>query len=142
MANGEPDVVGGPQSGGLESAPKGKRFASALIDLLLIPVVLGVLAGVILLAVPEGLRNVILIVINIGWLIFRDTVFAPGRKMVGLRLVSADGGKATIGQAFIRNILILIPFILVAGYIVEISFIASKGHRVADHWAKTRVVVA
>jgi len=136
MANGN---VGG---GSGELAPKGRRFASAIIDLLIIPVILGVVAGLILLAVPEGIRNVILIVINIGWLLFRDAFFSPGRRMVGLKLVGAEGAKVSIGQAFIRNILLMIPFVLVIGYILETIFIAAKGNRLADGWAKTRVVVA
>ena len=138
MANGS-SVAGGPAS---DLAPKGKRFISALVDLLAIPILLGIVAGLILLAVPEGIRNVLLILINIAWLVFRDVVFSPGRKMVNLKLVGADGGKVTIGQAFIRNILLMIPFVLVVGYIVEIVFIATKGHRLADDWAKTRVVTA
>ena len=60
----------------------------------------------------------------------------------GLKLVGADGGKVSIGQAFIRNILIMIPFVLVVGYIVETIFVLSKGHRLGDVWAKTRVVSA
>ena len=130
----------GGQTG--EAAPKGKRFISALVDLLAVPILLGIVAGLLLLAVPEGIRNVLLIAINIGWLLFRDMVFSPGRKMVGLKIVGADGGKVTLGQAFIRNILLMIPFILVVGYIVEIIFISTKGNRFADTWAKTRVVIA
>ena len=141
MVNGGSGVVGGPSVQG-ESAPKGKRFISALVDLLAVPILLGIVAGLILLAVPEGIRNIILIAINIGWLIFRDVVFSPGRKMVGLKIESASGGKVSISQAFIRNILLMIPFVLVVGYIIEIVFIASKGHRLADTWAKTRIVVA
>ena len=142
MVNGGPGVVGGSSSQGSDSAPKGKRFIAALVDLLAVPILLGIVAGLILLAVPEAIRNVILIAINIAWLIFRDLVFSPGRKMVGLKLVGADGGKVTLGQAFIRNILLMVPFVLVVGYIVEIIFIATKGNRLADSWAKTRVVVA
>ena len=140
MANGS-GVAG---AGGMTSdlAPKGKRFISALVDLLAVPILLGIVAGLILLAVPEGIRNVLLITINIAWLIFRDVVFSPGRKMVGLKLVGADGGKITIGQAFIRNILLMVPFVLVIGYIVEIIFISTKGNRLADNWAKTRVITA
>ena len=141
MVNGGTGVVGGPSLQG-ESAPKGKRFVSALVDLLAVPILLGIVAGLILLAVPEGIRNVILIAINIGWLLFRDMVFSPGRKMVGLKLEGLGGGKVTIGQAFIRNILLMIPFVLVVGYIIEIIFIATKGHRLADTWAKTHVVSA
>ena len=124
---------------GGDSVPKGKRVISALVDLLAVPILLGIIAGLILLAVPEGLRNILLIAINIAWLLFRDVVFSPGRKMVGLKLTTLDGGKVTIAQAFIRNILIMIPFVLVVGYIIEIIFVLSKGHRLADTWAKTKV---
>lgn len=124
------------------SAPKGRRFAAAVIDLILIPVILGVIIGLMLLQVPDALRSVILIVVNVGWLIFRDSVYSPGRAMVGLRLISLTGPKVTIAQALIRNILIAVPFILLIGYIVELVAIIAKGERVADSWAKTRVTLA
>src|SRR3989338_2640552 len=128
-------------NGGSE-VPKGKRVISALVDLFAIPILLGIVAGFVLIAVPEGIRNVLLIALNIGWLIFRDVVFSPGRKMVGLKVTGVEGGKVTIGQAFIRNILLMVPFILVIGYIVEIIFVLTKGNRLADGWAKTHVVSA
>lgn len=140
MVNGGSNAVGGSSVQG--GVPIGKRVVSALVDLLAVPILLGIVAGLILLAVPEAIRNILLIAINIAWLIFRDVVFSPGRKMVGIKLEGADGGKITMGQAFIRNILLMIPFILVVGYIIEIIFIFSKGHRLADTWAKTRVVPA
>lgn len=133
-------VIGGSSSA--SEAPKGKRVVSDLVDLLAVPILLGIVAGLILIAVPEGMRNILLIVLNIGWLLFRDTAFSPGRKMVGLKLASVDGNKVSIGQAFIRNILIMIPFVLVVGYIVEIIYVLTKGNRLADTWAKTRVVTA
>lgn len=130
-------------SGGIVVAPKGKRVAAAVIDLILIPILLGVIAGLVLLRSPEGIRNVLLVLLNIGWMIFRDTVYSPGRKMVGLKLVSLSGEeKVTIQQAFIRNILLILPFVLVIGYIVELVSLLVKGERVADGWAKTRVVEA
>ena len=135
------DVVGGGQISGSEVS-KGKRVISDLVDLLAVPILLGVVAGLVLLAVPEGIRNVLLIALNIGWLLFRDTVFSPGRKMVGLKLAGIDGGKVSLGQAFIRNILLMVPFILEIGYIVELIFVLAKGHRLADGWAKTHVVNA
>lgn len=133
-------VTGGPS--GPAVASKGKRVAAGVIDLILIPIVLGILAGLVLLNAPEGVRNVVLIVINIAWMIFRDAVFSPGRKMVGTKLVSLAGEKVTLGQAFIRNILLIIPFVLVVGYIVELVAVLVKGERVADGWAKTRVTTA
>ena len=140
MVNGGFGVTGGAVGG--EAAPKGKRFIAGLVDLVAIPILLGVLAGVLLLAVPDSIRNVVLVAINIVWLLVRDAVISPGRKMVGLKLVSLSGEKVTLGQAFIRNILLIIPFVLVVGYIVEIIFVLVKDNRIADQWAKTRVVNA
>lgn len=129
------DLAGG-------SAPKGRRFAAGVIDLIIIPIVLGLLLGLLLLGVPNGVRSVILVIVNIAWLIFRDAVYSPGRAMVGLKLTSLSGDKVTLAQAFIRNILLIIPFVLVVGYIVEIIALLAKGDRVADGWAKTRVISA
>lgn len=129
-------------SGGSQSAPKGRRFAAALVDLVLIPIILGILIGFMLLAVPEGARSVVLVIVNIAWLIVRDAIYAPGRVMVGIKLVSQTGDKVSISQAFIRNVLIIIPFVLVVGYLIEIFMVFSKGDRLADSWAKTKVVVA
>ncbi len=129
-------------SGSGAAAPKGRRFAAGVIDLIIIPVVLGLVLGLVLLNVPEGLRSVILIVVNIGWLLVRDAVYSPGRAMVGLKLISLSGDKVTWLQSLIRNILLIIPFVLVIGYIVEIVALIAKGDRVADQWAKTRVVSA
>lgn len=133
-------ITGGPL--GTEPASKGKRFASGVIDLILIPIVLGIIIGLLLLTVPDTIRSVVLVVVNIVWLVFRDAVFSPGRAMVGIKLVSLTGDKVSIGQAFIRNILLIIPFVLVVGYIVEIIYVLSKRHRLADSWAKTQVVAA
>ena len=132
--------VGG--SGNGESANLGKRFAVAIIDLIICPILIGVIAGFALMAAPEKLRTVILILVNIGWLLIRDTVFSPGRKMVGLKLVSLTSEKVTLAQAFIRNLLLMFPFILVAGYVIEIIAIVAKKDRLADGWAKTKVVNA
>ena len=131
---------GGSASG--SPAPKGRRFAAGVIDLIIIPIVLGLVLGLILLNVPEGLRSAILVLVNIGWLIVRDAVYSPGRTMVGLKLVSLDGNKITWLQSLTRNVLLIIPFVLVIGYIVEIVALIAKGERVADAWAKTRVVLA
>ncbi len=133
-------ISGGSQGGAL--AAKGRRFAAGVIDMIIIPVILGLVIGIVLLNVQDVVRSIILILVNIAWLIFRDMVYSPGRAMVGTKIVSLTGGKVTIAQAFIRNILLIIPFVLVVGYIVEIIFLLAKGERLADRWAKTRVVNA
>ncbi len=127
---------------GLVPASKGKRFAAGLVDLVVIPIILGVLIGLLLLAAPDMVRSVILVIVNIAWLIFRDAVYSPGRAMVKIKIVSLTGEKVTVPQAAIRNILLIIPFVLVVGYIVEIIMVVLKGHRLADVWAKTQVVEA
>ena len=129
-------------SGGQATAPKGRRFAAGVIDLVIIPIILGLILGLVLLGVPNGFRSIILVLVNIAWLIFRDAVYSPGRAMVGLKLISLSGDKVSVAQSFIRNILLLVPFVLVIGYIIEIIALISKGDRVADAWAKTRVVSA
>ena len=140
MADIASNVTGG--SSGPQVASKGKRFAAGVIDLIIIPIILGVVVGLLLLAVPDAVRSIILVIVNIAWLIFRDAVYSPGRAMVGTKLVSLSGDKVSIGQAVIRNILLIIPFVLVIGYLVELIALIAKGERVADGWAKTRVVNA
>jgi len=135
------DAVSGAGQGAGALAPKGRRFAAGVVDLIIIPIILGLVIGVLLLNVGEVIRSVVLIAVNIGWLIFRDSVYSPGRAMVGVKLTSASGDKVSVGQAFLRNILIIIPFVLVIGYIVEVIALLVKGERVADGWAKTRVVL-
>jgi uncharacterized RDD family membrane protein YckC len=133
------DVVNsGFQAG--KPAAKGKRFAAGVIDLVLVPILLGLVIGLLLVAAPDMIRSVILVVANIAWLVIRDAVYAPGRQMVGLKLVSLTGAKVTVGQAILRNVLLIVPFVLVIGYIVEIVAVLSKGSRVADGWAKTQVI--
>jgi uncharacterized RDD family membrane protein YckC len=142
MTNGEGGVVGsGPAES--QAAPTGKRMLSDLIDLLVIPFGLGIVVGIVSLAIPSDMvRMSLMVAINIGYLLFRDAVFAPGRKLLGLKLVSLTGEKATIGQAFIRNILLMIPFLLIIGYLVELIFVLAKGNRLMDRYAKTRVMSA
>ena len=125
---------------GLVPASKGKRFASGLIDLVVIPIVLGIVIGLVLLAAPDMVRSIVLVLVNIIWLVFRDAVYSPGRAMVKIKIVSLTGAKVTWLQAVIRNILLIVPFVLVVGYIVEIVMLVVKGHRLADNWAKTQVV--
>ncbi len=127
-------------SGGGSSAPLRRRIASGIIDLIDMPILLGVLMGLVLFRAPEGARNVILVVVNILWLVFRDLVFSPARYMTDLKLVSQTGEKVTIVQAFLRNILLIIPFVLIVGYIAELIHVIIKGERIGDKIAKTKVV--
>ena len=125
---------------GLVPASKGKRFAAGLIDLVVIPIVLGIVIGLVLLSAPDTVRSIVLVLVNVIWLVFRDAVYSPGRAMVKIKIISLTGGKVTWLQALIRNILLIVPFVLVIGYILEIVMLITKGHRLADNWAKTQIV--
>jgi len=137
-------MAGGPVSP--VAASKGKRFLASIFDLIVIPIIIGVVAGLIFFAAPVGIRNILLIVVNIAWMTLKDLMWvgqAPGKKMAGIKVISIETGKKiTIAQAFIRNILLVIPFVLVIGYLIEIILLATKGERLGDKWAKTKVVVA
>lgn len=127
-------------------APVGKRIVAGLIDFIVVPVVIGIVLGLIFVllgdALPEGLRSLILIAANVAWLIIRDTVIAPGRLIMKLKLVSLKSEKVSLGQAILRNILLVIPVVLLIGYVLELIWVCVKGQRLADSWAKTQVVEA
>ena len=61
-------------------------------------------------------------------------------------ITGVSGNLAPKGRRFAAGVidLIIIPIVLglVIGYIVEVVFIVTKGERLADGWAKTRVVSA
>jgi len=128
------------------SAPVGKRIVAGLIDFVVVPVVIGIVLGILFVvlgnAIPESVRSVILILANIIWLIVRDTVVAPGRLIMKLKLVSLTSEKVTLLQAVLRNILLIIPVVLIVGYVLELVWVCVKGNRLADSWAKTQVVEA
>ena len=136
------EVVDSWWTSGLTPAHKGKRFASDLVDLVLIPVVLGVLIGVALMTASDTVRSIVLVLVNVIWLVFRDWIFSPGRAMVKIKLVSLSGAKVTLAQAIIRNLGIVVPFVLVVGYYLENGMVLAKGRRLLDHLAKTQVVEA
>ncbi len=128
------------------SAPVGKRIVAGLIDFVVVPVVIGIVLGILFVvlgnAIPEAVRSVILILANIVWLIVRDTVVAPGRLIMKLKLISLTSEKVSLVQAVLRNILLIIPVVLIVGYVLELVWVCVKGNRLADSWAKTQVVEA
>ena len=131
---------------------KSKRVAAAIIDMLVLPMVAGVIVGVALLNVDEMTRNNVLRLLSPFrfLIIFRDFVYSPGRHMCGLELVDMKTGIRVccyrgnffinLGKSIVRNILLIIPFVLVIGYIVETVMVMTKGHRLADKWAGVEVV--
>ncbi len=143
-----PEEIVGNNEVKLTPAPVGKRLLAAIFDLIFIPILIGLVSGFLLMAVPATPRTVILVLINVAWLGLRDLTGAgPGKMMAGIKVVDAKTGEAlTVAQGFIRNLLLYIPFVLVIGYIVELivllSSSAQTGQRLGDKMAGTKVVVA
>ncbi|MBO0834320.1 MAG: RDD family protein [Actinobacteria bacterium] len=65
-----------------------------------------------------------------------------GMQLLGLRIISMDGGPASMLQYFVRGVLLLVDT-LVFGLVGLITMMASRYHqRVGDHVARTLVVGA
>ncbi len=126
----------------------------ALIDMLALPVIIGVIAGLLLVGtdVKEPTRSQILNSLNFFYyLIFnRDFIYSPGRHLFGIELVDARTKVRicfyrgnlflNLWKSFLRNALLVVPFVLVLGYLVEIIAVIWKGHRIADKWAGVEVI--
>ena len=131
---------------------KSKRVVAAIIDMVVLPLVAGVIAGVALLNVDEMTRhNILRLLSPFRYLIFaRDFIYSPGRRMCGLELVDVKTGVrvcfyrgnffVNLWKSIVRNMPLMIPFVLVIAYIVEAVMVMSKGHRLADKWAGVEVV--
>lgn len=123
-------------------ASTGKRFAVALVDIILVPIILGVILGLLCYCAgaSSAVAGVMPIVVNIAWLAFRDVVYSPGRAMVGIKLQKVDGSDVDFWTAVGRNFHIMLPIVLVIGYPVELIALLVTGHRLSDSWAGTVVV--
>ncbi len=65
-----------------------------------------------------------------------------GMQLLGLRVISKDGGPASMLQLFVRGVLLIVDT-LVFGLVGLITMMASRYHqRVGDHVARTLVVAA
>ncbi len=138
---GQMNVTGGMPVG--KEASLGARFLASLFDLVVIPILLGIIFGLLFFAAAPTLRNIVLVFVNIAWTCLRDIRggVGPGKKMAGIKVVTVDGGTPTLGQHILRNILIWVPFILLIGFIIEVFMIfVLRKDRLGDQWAKTKVV--
>jgi uncharacterized RDD family membrane protein YckC len=135
---------------------KSKRLVAVVIDVVALPLVVGFITGVamIVLNVDKSSKTHILEILHLfrGLIFFRDFVYSPGRHLVGLELTDVKTGIRVCcyrGNFFIhlwksiaRNLLLIIPFVLVIGYLIEAVMVMTKGYRLADKWAGTEVVAS
>lgn len=100
-------------------------------------------AVVALLLIPLLLFLLIVLCFYHGYFILLEnkTGQTPGKKVFGLRVVAEDGGKATLGQCILRDVLRYIDCGLLVPGLVCIS-LSEKRQRLGDLAARTRVVYA
>lgn len=128
-----------------------KRLVAASIDLILYPLVFGIMIGTGLVSVEAFSRNQVLSWINFvgNALVWRDYIFSPGRYFLNLRLVTI-GNEAPVMicssrfgsnlvRVILRNLFLLIPFVLIVGYAFEIIMVLITGNRFSDRIAGTTV---
>ncbi|MBW1604540.1 RDD family protein [Streptomyces sp. JJ66] len=98
--------LGLPREGSGSIAPVGRRFAAIFIDwLLCLLIAYGLLAS-------EGSRdagNWALVVFGVMSFLTLSTVgCTPGKRIVGLRVVSVNGGRLSVPRVLLRTVLLLL----------------------------------
>jgi uncharacterized RDD family membrane protein YckC len=135
----------------IETRVTGKRVVQYIIDYFITAVV----ASAIVWALDRGhgvLNAILLLVAAVlvaAWY-FWYWVYRPyhangqslGMQLLGLRVISKDGGPASMLQLFIRGILLIVDT-FIWGLVGFITIVCSRyRQRVGDHAAKTLVVRA
>lgn len=133
----------------IETRVTGRRIVQYIIDAILF----GIITALISWALNRGsggvhaLLYIVLIVIDVIWYVlywaywpFGHNGQTIGMQIMGLRIISRDGGPATFAQLVIRSILLVLftPLSLLVG-IITMMFSRYR-QRVGDHMAKTLVV--
>ncbi len=141
-----------------EIAGAGSRFCAALFDALLVTLALLAALFVALLATatdPTGLSGFLVGVLLGGLLlvlIAYQVAFAvlwdgqtPGKRLLGLRVASADGWPASAGQHLLRSLVwpldVLLPLPMPFGLLgLVIILLSRRGQRLGDLVAGTLVL--
>ncbi len=138
----EPDVIG-------------RRIGAALIDLAIIVLITLLVGGILgndtAADAPDSARfgtldRLLILCLAFGYYWGSEAVWGQtlGKRVLAIRVVGADGGKATAGATFVRTILRIVDS-LPAFYLVGLIALFATGprrQRIGDMAAKTRVVAA
>lgn len=124
----------------LALASVGRRFGAMLVDLFIAYLVV-MIVGVRLSSSGTGLMLCIIVIPLILSVLVAATGRTLGKRALGLKVVSADGGPVSWGQAFIRETVgkFLSGFFLL-GYVTAIGDVKKQTWH--DHIARTLVVDA
>ncbi len=138
----EPDVIG-------------RRIGAALIDLgvilLLVLLVGGIIGNDTAAGAPDSARfgtldRLVILCLAFVYYWATETVWGQtiGKRVLAIRVVRADGGKAGAGPVLVRTLLRIVdslPIFYIVG-LVSIFATGARRQRVGDMAAKTRVVAA
>ena len=133
----------------------GRRIGAAVIDIGIIIVIVLLVGGIIgndtAADAPDSARfgtldRLVILALLFGYYMVTETVWNQtiGKRVLGIRVVSADGSKPTPGAILIRTVLRIVdafPAFYLVGFI-SMYATGSRRQRVGDIAAKTRVVAA
>jgi uncharacterized RDD family membrane protein YckC len=150
--------TGGPMQGRpispvneIETRVTGRRVVQYIID----AIIFGVVAGLISWALARGtggvhaLLVVVVVLLDIAWYLiywalipYRRNGQTLGMQVMGIRVISSDGGPASLVQLAVRSVLLVLfsPLSLLVGIIVMMG--SRYRQRTGDHMARTMVVRA
>jgi uncharacterized RDD family membrane protein YckC len=134
-----------------ETRVVGRRVVQYVIDYILV----GIIPGIAYWLLDRGsgflhgfgwaLATLIALVVYLWyWVLWPNSHHGQtfGMQLLGVRVISKDGGPASMLQYFVRGVLLLIDT-LFFGLVGLITMMASRYHqRVGDHLARTLVVAA
>jgi uncharacterized RDD family membrane protein YckC len=137
----------------IETRITGRRIAQYIID----AIIFFLVAAVISWALDRGhgglraLLVLVTVVLVVGWYLIYWAAIPDrrhgqtiGMSVMGIRVISADGGRASFAQLAVRSILLVLfsPWVLslLVGFIVMMC--SRYRQRTGDHMAKTLVVRA
>jgi len=134
-----------------ETRVTGRRVVQYLIDWVLSGIVFGLISWALDRGTGAGHAVLVLVqvIVDIAWY-FVYWAFVPyvrngqtiGMTLLGLRVISKDGGPASLIQLFVRSILlVLFPMAgAIVGFVVMLC--SRYRQRTGDHMARTLVVRA
>ena len=136
----------------IETRVTGRRIVQYIIDI----IIYGIVGGLISWALADrgtGAVHTVLVVVDIvviiAWYLiywayipFRRDGQTLGMSVVGIRVISADGGPASFLQLAVRSVLLILfgVFSVIVGFIVMMC--SRYRQRTGDHMARTMVVRA
>ena len=137
----------------MEYVGVGRRLVATIVDVIIIGILFGVISG--LFSIPQdpgqdsfevlGTTNIASFLISLLYYVGLEATTGAtiGKRLLGLRVVMADGSPIDWTSSIIRNVLRIIDF-LPAFYLLGAIFVWSteKNQRIGDLGANTVVIRA